>query len=44
MLSSAKHAFNSLRWYAKQDAEAWKLVIFLVSVLFVAVGLVSVGT
>jgi hypothetical protein len=44
MLSTAKHAFDSLRWYAKQDAETWKMLICLWSVLLVAAGIASVGT
>ncbi len=44
MISTAKHAFDSLRWYAKQDAEAWKMLFFIWSVLLVAAGIASVGT
>jgi hypothetical protein len=44
MISTAKHAFDSLRWYARQDAEAWKMLIFLTSVLLIAIGIASVST
>ncbi|AMH42849.1 hypothetical protein AXG89_41740 (plasmid) [Burkholderia sp. PAMC 26561] len=44
MIATAKHAFDSLRWYARQDAEAWKILIFLTSVLLIATGIASVST
>ena len=43
MISTAKHAFDSLRWYARQDAEAWKMLFFLWGVLFISAGIASVS-
>jgi hypothetical protein len=37
-----KHAFSSLAWYAKQDAEAWKMLSFLVGVVAVSMAIASV--
>jgi hypothetical protein len=37
-----KHAFSSLAWYAKQDAEAWKMLSFLVGVVSVSMAIASV--
>jgi hypothetical protein len=39
--SSLKRAFRSLAWYASQDAEAWKMLAFLVGVLTVAAAIAS---
>ncbi|MCC8397296.1 hypothetical protein LJ656_32495 [Paraburkholderia sp. MMS20-SJTR3] len=41
MSSTLKHAFRSLVWYASQDAEAWKMLSFLTSVVLVAIGVAS---
>ena len=43
MFPMLKHAFSSLAWYAKQDAEAWKLLSFLVCVLVASVAIASVS-
>jgi hypothetical protein len=42
MFPMLKHAFNSLAWYAKQDAEAWKMLSFLVGVVSVSLAIASV--
>ncbi|WP_053572952.1 hypothetical protein [Caballeronia cordobensis] len=36
MFPTLKHALSSLAWYAKQDAEAWKMLSFLVVVVYVS--------
>jgi hypothetical protein len=43
MISAAKHAFYSLRWYARQDAETWKMLFFLWGVLFISAGIASIS-
>jgi hypothetical protein len=43
MISTAKHALDSLRWYARQDAEAWKMVLFVVSVVLLSAGIASIS-
>lgn len=43
MCPTFKHAFNSLAWYARQDAEAWKIIIFLAGVVFLATAIASVS-
>ncbi|MDR5777087.1 MULTISPECIES: hypothetical protein [unclassified Caballeronia] len=42
MFPVLKHAFSSLGWYAKQDAEAWKILSFVVAVVFVSIAIASV--
>ncbi|SAL48630.1 hypothetical protein AWB68_02387 [Caballeronia choica] len=42
MFRVLKYAFSSLAWYAKQDAEAWKMLSFLVGVLSISVAIASV--
>ncbi|WP_321794799.1 hypothetical protein [Caballeronia sp. J97] len=37
MFPVIKHALSSLAWYAKQDAEAWKMLSFLVGVVSVSI-------
>ncbi|SAK60930.1 hypothetical protein AWB79_02754 [Caballeronia hypogeia] len=41
MFPVIKHALNSLAWYAKQDAEAWKMLSFLVGVMSVSIAIAS---
>ncbi|SAK57740.1 hypothetical protein AWB76_02505 [Caballeronia temeraria] len=41
MFPILKHAFSSLAWYAKQDAEAWKMLSFLVGVVFLSAAIAS---
>ncbi|MFM0415662.1 hypothetical protein [Paraburkholderia aromaticivorans] len=43
MSSTLKHAFSSLAWYARQDAEAWKMLTFLVGVVALATAIASVS-
>ena len=43
MFPLLKHAFSSLAWYAKQDAEAWKMLSFLVGVVFLSAAIASVS-
>ena len=42
MFPMLKHALSSLAWYAKQDAEAWKMLSFLVVVVYVSTAIASV--
>ncbi|WP_284503349.1 hypothetical protein [Caballeronia sp. AZ10_KS36] len=42
MFPMLKHALSSLTWYAKQDAEAWKMLSFLVVVVYVSTAIASV--
>lgn len=43
MFSTLKHAFSSLAWYTRQDAEALKMLTFLVGVVALAAAIASVG-
>jgi hypothetical protein len=43
MISTAKHAFDSLRWYARQDAEAWKMLLFIGSVVLLSAAIASIS-
>lgn len=42
MFPMLKHALSSLAWYAKQDAEAWKMLSFLVVVVYVSTAIASI--
>ena len=43
MFPTLKHAVSSLTWYARQDAEAWKMLTFLVCVVALAAAIASVS-
>lgn len=43
MSSTLKHAFSSLAWYTRQDAEAWKMLTFLVGVVAFATAIAWVS-
>ncbi|MFM0418704.1 hypothetical protein [Paraburkholderia aromaticivorans] len=42
MSATLKHAFSSLAWYTRQEAEAWKMLTFLVGVVSLAAAIASV--
>lgn len=43
MSSTLKHAISSLAWYTRQDAEAWKMLTFLVGVVAFATAIAWVS-
>jgi hypothetical protein len=43
MMSTAKHALDSLRWYARQNAEVWKMLFSIASVVLLMGGIVSIS-
>jgi hypothetical protein len=43
MILIATHAFDGLRWYARQDAEAWKMLLFIGSVVLLSAGIASIS-